>query len=251
MGFLVKKLKYMGSKSRIAKYIVPIIQEKIDKNNITTYIEPFVGGCNVIDKIRCKNKIGSDKHKYLIEMLTNLDKIKTLPEFISKEHYSEVRKCFNENNHSFPDWYIGAVGFLSSYNGRFYDGGYSGVVHTKAGTVRNYYDEAKRNLENQITSLKDIKFLHGDYADLWSDAKNSLIYCDIPYQGTKQYGISKNFNYDKFWNWAEEMSKYNIVLVSEHNAPHQWHCIWEQGVKRTIDNTKRVKAVEKLFELKA
>ena len=34
----------MGSKSRVAKYIVPIIQEKIDKNNVTTYIEPFVGG---------------------------------------------------------------------------------------------------------------------------------------------------------------------------------------------------------------
>lgn len=78
MGFLVKKLKYMGSKSRVAKYIVPIIQEKIDKNSVTTYIEPFVGGCNVIDKIRCENKIGSDKHKYLIEMLTNLDKIKNI-----------------------------------------------------------------------------------------------------------------------------------------------------------------------------
>lgn len=183
-------------------------------------------------------------------MLRNLDKISTLPEFIDKDHYSEVRKCFNENNHKFPDWYIGAVGFLSSYNGRFYDGGYSGIVHTKSGTIRNYYDEAKRNLENQITSLKDIKFLHGDYADLWSDAKNSLIYCDIPYQGTKQYGISKNFDYDRFWDWAEEMNKYNVVLVSEHKAPHQWRCIWEQEVKRTIDNTKRVKAVEKLFELR-
>lgn len=37
-------MKYMGSKSRIAKYIVPILQECIDSNNVTTYIEPFVGG---------------------------------------------------------------------------------------------------------------------------------------------------------------------------------------------------------------
>ena len=37
-------MKYMGSKSRIAKYIVPILQESIDSNNVTTYIEPFVGG---------------------------------------------------------------------------------------------------------------------------------------------------------------------------------------------------------------
>lgn len=37
-------MKYLGSKSRIAKYIVPIIQKCIDENNITEYYEPFVGG---------------------------------------------------------------------------------------------------------------------------------------------------------------------------------------------------------------
>lgn len=37
-------MKYMGSKSRISKYIVPIIQKYIDENGIKTYIEPFVGG---------------------------------------------------------------------------------------------------------------------------------------------------------------------------------------------------------------
>ena len=37
-------LKYMGSKSRIAKYIVPIIQKYIDDNEVTKYVEPFVGG---------------------------------------------------------------------------------------------------------------------------------------------------------------------------------------------------------------
>lgn len=37
-------MKYFGSKSRITKDIVPIIQKAIDDNNINTYIEPFVGG---------------------------------------------------------------------------------------------------------------------------------------------------------------------------------------------------------------
>lgn len=37
-------MKYMGSKSRIAKYIVPIIQSYIDNYNIKTYVEPFCGG---------------------------------------------------------------------------------------------------------------------------------------------------------------------------------------------------------------
>ena len=237
----------MGSKSRIAKHIVPIIQRYIDENNIDIYMEPFCGGCNIIDKIICKNKIAFDNHKYLIDLFNNLEQVKTLPEFIDKKHYSEVRDCFNNNLDTYPDWYIGAIGFLSSYNGRFFDGGYSGIVNTKAGTQRNYYDEAKRNLLEQIPYLKNIKFQCGDYKELYSNVSDCLLYCDIPYKNTKQYGTSKNFDYDRFWSWTKNMSEKNIVLVSEHTAPDDWECIWEQEVKRTIDNTKRVKAVEKLF----
>lgn len=47
------------------------------------------------------------------------------------------------------------------------------------------------------------------------------------------------------------MNEKNIVLVSEHEAPSEWTCIWQQEVKRTIDNNKRVKAIEKLFELRS
>ena len=60
-------MKYMGSKSRIAKHIVPIIQRYIDDANATTYYEPFVGGCNVIDKIKCEVRYGRDTNKYLEE----------------------------------------------------------------------------------------------------------------------------------------------------------------------------------------
>lgn len=37
-------MKYMGSKTRIAKDIVPILQKCIDDNHIKNYLEPFVGG---------------------------------------------------------------------------------------------------------------------------------------------------------------------------------------------------------------
>jgi len=37
-------MKYVGSKARIAKDIVPIIQKCIDDNGIELYVEPFVGG---------------------------------------------------------------------------------------------------------------------------------------------------------------------------------------------------------------
>lgn len=239
----------MGSKSKIVNYILPIIQERLDNYNIKTYIEPFCGGCNVIDKVICEKRIASDNQKYLIAMFKNLDKILDLPDFITKEHYSEVRECFNKGLNTFEDWYIGAIGFLASYNGRFFDGGYAGLVNSKVGTVRNYYDEAKRNLEEQILKLQGIEFKNIDYK-YYTDFKDCLFYLDPPYKGKKAYGSSKGFDHDEFWNWCRYMSEKNIVLISEQDAPTDFDCIWQQEVKRTIDNNKRVKAVEKLFEIK-
>lgn len=81
-------MKYMGSKSRIAKYIVPILQECIDSNNVTTYIEPFVGGANIIDKIRCQERIGSDINPYLIALLKRVQEGKPLLDEVSKDTYN-------------------------------------------------------------------------------------------------------------------------------------------------------------------
>ena len=81
-------MNYMGSKSRIAKYIVPIIQKCIDDNNIRYYIEPFVGGANIIDKIICENKSGSDKNEYLIALL---DYVSRGGKLRSEEHTSELQ----------------------------------------------------------------------------------------------------------------------------------------------------------------
>ena len=43
-------MKYMGSKQRIAKHILPIILASRETNQ--TYVEPFCGGCNSIDKVQ-------------------------------------------------------------------------------------------------------------------------------------------------------------------------------------------------------
>lgn len=242
-------MKYMGSKARIASSIIPIIQDFVNHSPKKAYYEPFVGGCNVIDHIKADIKIGADKQKYLIALLQNLHRINELPEFVSKEHYSDVRNAYNHQINKYPDWYTGGVGFLASYNGRFFDGGYAGVVNTKAGTVRDYYAEAKRNLETQAPSLTDIQFICKDFKETES-LSGYVIYCDPPYSGTKQYGVSKNFDYDRFWTWVRTFSQDNVVLVSEHQAPQDFECIWEQPILRTIDNTKRIKATEKIFILK-
>lgn len=49
-------MKYMGSKAKVARYIVPIIQDHIDRSGFETYLDPFCGGCNIIDKIRARSE---------------------------------------------------------------------------------------------------------------------------------------------------------------------------------------------------
>lgn len=50
-------MKYAGSKQKISKYIVPIIQKYIDENKIDTYIEPFIGGAMSLIKLFVKKKL--------------------------------------------------------------------------------------------------------------------------------------------------------------------------------------------------
>lgn len=243
-------MKYMGSKNRIAKYIVPILQECIDKNNIEIYVESCVGGANIIDKINCKTKIGTDNNPYLIALLKfardNYNKENAFPLDIDKELYSKVRESYNKQTNEYSDYYKGLVGFLASRNGRFFDGGYATPLPT-----RNWYDEAKRNLLKQAPSLKGIKFATQDYL-YYKDKniRNCLFYLDPPYKDTKSYKFAKDFNHEEFWQFARDISKDNYVFISELEAPDDFECIYEQEIKRGIQKKKgvdKVKSVEKLF----
>lgn len=209
------------------------------------------GGANVIDKIKCKIRIASDINPYLIALLKRVQNKEELYDEVPKELYDAVRTSFNNRDNVYADWEYGNIGFLASYNGRFFDGGYakSGYEKLKNGgqRYRDYYRESKDNILSQ--NLEDIIFINDDYRNL--KTTNSVIYCDPPYENQKQYANSLHFDYDEFWNYMRKWSKNNIVLISELNAPKDFECIWEKSVSRTMkstDNTMR--ATEKLFTYK-
>ena len=232
------QVKYVGSKSRIAPAIVPIIQEHIQKSGARAYVEPFVGGANVIDKIAAEYRIGFDINGYLIALLQYVKSGGLLPDTISREQYAAIRSGM----HYFPAWKVGAAGFLASYNGKFF-GGYAGKVKTKQGE-RDYYDEARRNLQNQAQAFQNIDFARFDYRNI--SFTDCVIYADPPYLGTTGYNREK-FDTAEFWNVVRGWSERNIVLVSEQTAPPDFKCIWEGDVKRTQDNASRKTVTERLF----
>ena len=57
-------MRYTGNKSRIAKYILPIILK--DRKPNQWFVEPFVGGANITDKVDGL-RLASDYNKHLIE----------------------------------------------------------------------------------------------------------------------------------------------------------------------------------------
>lgn len=235
-------MKYMGSKAKISKEILPIIQRQIDHSEKRIYLEPFAGGCNVIDKAKADRRIAADKNEYLVALFQHLQSGGKLPEAISREEYCRVR----QNMSNYPKWYVGAVGFMASYNGRFFDGGYAGYGKSN-GRVRDYYKESKNNLLNQIGQggLAGIEFLASDYRE--HVPIGYVIYCDPPYQGTKQYGVSKDFDYAEFWQLMRDWSRTNMVLISELHAPDDFQIIWEKEVERSMKAVEHFRAREKLF----
>lgn len=240
-------MKYVGSKSRLAKDLVPIIQGYIDKFQCRGYIEPFVGGANIIDKIKCDKKYGFDTHKYLIALLTQAQNDCTVfPKTINKSTYQDVKE--NMLN-KYEDWFVGLVGFCASYNGKWF-GGYANGVKTKINTIRNYTDEAIANLVKQAPNLKNISFKCRDFLSIKIEKLNGyVIYCDPPYRSTTKYSTS-DFPYEEFYDWCRKVSKNNIVLISEYSMPDDFECIWSKKIECTLDKNSRTDRQEKLWKIK-
>lgn len=244
----------MGSKRRIVNDILPIMMKDMKEN--TAFVDVFCGGCHVVERVPSSyRRIANDKNNYLVTMWSML--VNTgleFPHTITKETYSYYRSIFNKrgfgnNKITSDDAMIGWVGFMGSFNGRFFDGGYSGHSVKGSTVVRDYITEQIKNTESQVDSLKGVEWNVGDYSEL-DIPKNSLIYCDIPYKNTKQYSISKNFDYEKFYAWCREMKNQgHTVYVSEYWMPEDFTCVWEKSVKTAINQTKTKNTTERLFKL--
>ena len=233
-------MKYMGSKNRIAKYILPIMLAEREPDQ--WWVEPFVGGGNIIDKVDGK-RLGADINEYLIaELILIRDFHEKIPDIITEDDYKRVM------SEPKVDGLTGFMGFAMSFGGKWF-GGYRRDVAGTKGCVENMKTQTRRSKQaaiQQSRRLQGVRLINRGYSDL-EIPEGSLIYCDPPYAGTTKYKDA--FDHCSFWQWCREKSNAgHTVFVSEYAAPKDFEYVWEKeiavGLAKEAQNKK---GVERLF----
>jgi len=231
-------MRYLGSKRRIAKDILPIILK--DRQPGQWYVEPFVGGANVIERVE-GNRIGADKNPYLIALFKALQSGWIPPIHVTKEEYLHIKN----NKGTYPQHLVGYVGF-NGFGAKWFDSYRVGESEWSA-----HYN----GVMSQVNSLRGIMFLCSDYTTLEfpiAMPDNSIIYCDPPYRSTTKYQYK--IDYEAFYSWVKARTfEGHRVFISEYDMPKPFRCVWTKDISVQINakvGTKETKtATEKLYTL--
>ena len=222
-------MKYVGSKNLIARDILGVMLPYRKPGQY--WVEPFVGGANIIDKVKDGPKIGADANKYLIALLKRMQQPGFEAPIINEMQYKQIK----ENPQIYEDWLVAYCGFCLSRNGVWFSQ-YAGLYKKRNSTI-----EAKRNLEAQCHKIRDVFFVCSDYRCLDIPDK-SIVYCDPPYESTLQPYSKRKFDSVAFWSWCRIMATRHTLFISEFNAPDDFKCIWKKVISKGF--SKKINSFE-------
>ncbi len=193
------EMRYMGSKNRLSKHILPTL-EYYRKG--LPWVEPFVGGGNMIDKVQGE-RTGYDFNPDAVAALVLIrDRLEEIPKDISEFTEEDYKsRCLNRPHLK------GFASFAYSFAGKHW-GGWSRDKQSS-----DYIKRAYNNAVKQSPLLQGVTLLAKNYLDITLDTR-SFIYCDPPYAGTTKY--KGGFDHKGFWRWCQrKANEGHIVVVSE------------------------------------
>lgn len=269
-------LPYQGSKKKISRKIVEIVKENFGTDK---KIYDLLGGGGAIS---CEfllqgfdivyNEKNTDVYETFKHSL-NL-KVEDLKKYIiSREEFFRIRdkkektpednlkllvnsfgnKCssylYSAENSDFK--YILAVEILENEkNWRQYK--QTETYKNKIGRLEQIERLQQLGQLQQLKELKQLELHNKSYKD-FSHLENTIIYLDPPYENTKGY-YGETFEHKEFYNWAVEMSKKNIVLISSYEiSDNRFECVYTFDKARSTMqsgiNSKENKT-ERLFMVK-
>jgi len=209
-------MKYLGGKQKIANQLLDIMLPF--RRSGQTWVEPFVGGANVICKVT-NPRIGSDNNPYLIAYYRAIVKGWNPPEIVTEKLYRDIQV----NKEKYPPELVAYVGFYLSFGAKWF-----ACFAPKYSKIRDYPAEALSEHNYLKHALQGIIWFNNDYRQL-EIPPNSLIYCDPPYFQTTKY--HSTFYSPAFWLWAKRKKEEgHTVFVSESNAPDDIQKIWSKSI---------------------
>lgn len=273
-------LPYQGSKKKISKKIVEIIKQNFGTDKP---IYDIFGGGGAITAECILN--GLEVHyNDLDETITSMfqkvvgedrDYLKTL--IVSRDEFFKIRD--KENKTIDDELKLLVNSFGNNRKGYLYSEEVSDLKYNLAAEIvkkhdvfsgyrktetylktKSTFEERLQQLEQlqrlqqlqQLEQLERLEVTNLDYT-AFSDVESAIFYLDPPYENTvlKGYSISE-FDSQSFYDWAYEMSKKNIVLISSYEiSDERFGCVYEfKTARSTFSGGNRGKRTEKLFMVK-
>ena len=104
----------------------------------------------------------------------------------------------------------------------------------------------------QLQKLNKIKATNKSYHD-FSDVSGAILYLDPPYEGSHQKGYINQFDSQEFYDWAFEIAKANIVIISSYSiSDERFEVVYSfDKARSTLQGGENSKGKnEKLFMVK-
>ena len=274
-------LPYQGSKKKISKKIIEIIKQNF---GTTKPIYDIFGGGGAITAECILNGLEvyyNDLDKDItnaFERVVSQDRelIKTL--IVSRTEFTEIKAKENKTTDDFLKLLINSFGndkksYLCSeeisdlkYNlakeiieNHDVFNGYKQTETYKKATYNAKQENDKRlqQLERlgqleQLQQLNKIKATNKSYHD-FSEVSGAILYLDPPYEGSNQKGYINSFDSQEFYDWAFEMAKNNIVIISSYSiSDERFESVYSfDKARSTLQGGENSKGKnEKLFMVK-
>ena len=272
-------LPYQGSKKKISKKIVEIIKQNF---GTTKPIYDIFGGGGAITAECILNGLEvhyNDLDKDItnaFERVTSQDRewIKTL--IVSREEFFEIKAKENKTTDDFLKLLVNSFGnnkLRYLYNKEISDLKYnlakeiiekhnvfSGYKQTETYKRSIEKHERLEQLERlgqleqlqQLQQLNKIKATNKSYHD-FGEVSGAILYLDPPYEGSYQESYINSFDSQEFYDWAFEMAKTNIVIISSYSiSDERFEAVYSfDKARSTVQGGQSNKGkMEKLFMVK-
>ena len=103
----------------------------------------------------------------------------------------------------------------------------------------------------RLQQLDEVKATNKSYHD-FSEVSGAILYLDPPYEGTDQNSYINQFDSQEFYDWAFEMAKSNIVIISSYSiSDERFEVVYSFDKARSfLQGGTRNDKCEKLFMVK-